>query len=183
VSSLRRPPAEPLRRFAVLLAAALLTVVVLRSALRAGDSPARGAEVEAVIDGDTVRLRDGSRVRLVQIDAPERGGSECYARAATAELRRLVPAGSSVELELDPELDAEDRYGRRLAYVLRDGENVNIALVRRGAAGVWFFRGERGRYAEALLDAAREARRARRGLWGACPGTALDPLRAIETVR
>jgi micrococcal nuclease len=45
---------------------------------------------------------------------------------------------------------------------------VNVELVRRGAATVYFYRGERGRYAAQLLAAARQARAARRGLWGAC---------------
>ena len=58
---------------------------------------------------------------------------------------------------------------------------MNLELVRRGAAAPYFFRGERGRFAEALLGAAREARAARRGLWGRCPETELDPERQVDT--
>ena len=45
----------------------------------------------------------------------------------------------------------------------------------------YFFRGERGVYADELLSAAKDARRERRGLWGACPGAKLDPNRGSLT--
>ncbi len=56
---------------------------------------------------------------------------------------------------------------------------MNVELVRAGAAAPYFFRGDRGRYADELLDAAEEARDERRGLWGACPAARLDPRRAL----
>jgi endonuclease YncB( thermonuclease family) len=147
-----------------------------------GDSApaARDAVVERVVDGDTIALTGGGRVRLVQIDAPERG-EECYGDRATALARRLLPPGMRVRIERDPRLDQVDRFGRQLAYVLRDEENVNVTLVRRGAAGVWFFRGARGRHAGELLTAAQEARTGRRGLWAACPQARFDPLAAVAT--
>jgi micrococcal nuclease len=83
-----------------------------------------------------------------------------------------VPVGSVVVLEADPTLDAVDRYGRLLRYLRRGATNVNIAMVQSGAAAPYFYRGERGRYAEELLDDAIRAKVAKRGLWGACPGTA-----------
>jgi micrococcal nuclease len=113
-------------------------------------------------------LASGVRVRLVQIDAPEVGSGECYSRAASRELGRLLPVGTRVVLEADGRLDRVDRYGRLLRYVRVGGRNVNLELVRRGAATVWFYDGDRGRYAGALLAAGRSARAARRGLWGAC---------------
>jgi micrococcal nuclease len=138
--------------------------------------------VRAVVDGDTITLADGRRVRLVQIDAPELGGGECYSRQARAALLSLLPPGRArVRLELDRRLDRRDRYGRTLAYVFKGRENVNRTLVLRGAAAPWFYGGARGRYAGQLLAAATRAKAARRGLWGACPATALDPSHAIET--
>ena len=142
---------------------------------------ARLVAVARVIDGDTIALADGRRVRLVQIDAPEVGGGECFAGEATGVLAGLLPHGSRVRLVADPRLDREDRYGRLLRYVFRERTNVNVALVRRGAASVWFYRGDRGRYASTLLAAARSARSDRRGLWSVCPGTRLDPFAAVET--
>jgi endonuclease YncB( thermonuclease family) len=160
--------------------AVLLAVLVLAGC--GGDHPARsGASVARVVDGDTIRLADGTRVRLVQIDAPEAGERECFAAEATRALERLLPVGTQVELERDPALDARDRFGRVLRYVLREGTNVNVELVRSGAAAPYFFRGDRGRYADDLLEAAEEARDERRGLWGACPAARLEPVRALAS--
>lgn len=141
-----------------------------------------GEWVERVVDGDTVALRHGTRVRLVQIDATELGSGECYSRRAAAVLRALLPAGVAVRVARDPRLDSVDAYGRRLAYVHRTPGtvNVNVELVRRGAATVWFYDGARGQYAGELLAAAREARTARRGLWGACR-TVWNPYRPATT--
>jgi micrococcal nuclease len=123
--------------------------------------------VARVTDGDTLALRDGTRVRLVQIDAPE-AGRECYAEQATGELRRLAPPGTRVTLERDARLDDVDRFGRALRYVLVGARNVNLVLVRRGAATPYFFDGDRGRHAGRLLAAVEEARAARRGMWRSC---------------
>jgi micrococcal nuclease len=144
-------------------------------------TPGRAATVAEVIDGDTLALANGQRVRLVQIDTPELTEGECYARASARALAGMLPPGASVGLEADPGLDRVDRYGRLLRYVHRSGTNVNLALVRRGAASVWFFEGDRGRYADRLLAAARRAKAARQGLWGVCPGTRLDPEEGVDT--
>lgn len=125
------------------------------------------ATVERIVDGDTLVVRGGARVRLVQIDAPEAGG-ECYASGSTMELIRLAGPGTRVGLESDPALDRVDRFGRLLRYVNSHGRNVNVELVRRGAATPWFYDGDRGRYATRLLVATTSARDARRGMWGAC---------------
>jgi micrococcal nuclease len=130
------------------------------------------ATVAYVNDGDTLRTTAGQRVRLVQIDAPELHG-DCFGRASLAALRRLVPRGSRITLVRDPLLDATDRYGRELRYVFAGGRNVNLAMVREGAASPYFFRGARGRYANELLDAVARARAAKHGFWGACPRAAL----------
>ena len=163
-----------------------LVVVVSSLAVGAVDDVSAGrrdesARVAHVVDGDTIDLAGGARVRLLQIDTPEPGTGECYSRAAGRELRKLLPVGAPVVLEIDPRLDRVDAYGRLLRYVRRGGANVNLELVRRGSATVWFYRGERGRYAGQLLNAARSARSARRGIWGACPGAVWDPLGPATT--
>jgi endonuclease YncB( thermonuclease family) len=170
----------------VLRPSQLLVVLACLLALAAGSADARPAAtgtVAQVVDGDTIRLAGGQRVRLVQIDAPELGQGECHAHEARTTLSRLLPAGTRVRLETDPRLDAVDRYGRTLAYVFKGRENVNHALVLRGAASVWFYGAERGRYATQLDAAARNAKANRRGLWGACPGTVYDPSRGVQTRR
>jgi micrococcal nuclease len=138
------------------------------------------ATVDSVRDGDTILLEDGTRVRLVQVDAPELG-VECHGDAAAAALARLAPPGATLRLERDPALDDVDRHGRLLRYVHARGRNVNVALVRAGGAAPYFYRGERGRYATALLEAAGAARAERAGLWRTCPGTRLAPTRAVAT--
>lgn len=135
--------------------------------------------VARVVDGDTLVLRGGARVRLLQVDAPE-AGRECYAGAATRELARLAGPGTVVVLEPDARLDESDRYGRLLRYVRVGAVNVNVELVRRGAATPYFYGGDRGRYAPRLLAAAAEARAARRGMWGACR-VSWSPTRPVET--
>jgi micrococcal nuclease len=162
------------------LVAALAALALLAGC--AGEEEAGGAAavVERIVDGDTLVLADGRRVRLVQIDAPEEQDGECYADDAAAVLEELVPSGSAVTLEPDPALDDVDRFGRLLRYVVRGETNANLELVRRGAAAPWFLDRDRGRYADELLDAAEEARDEPRGLWAACPGTTLDPERGLN---
>lgn len=139
------------------------------AAAPAGES----ATVAAITDGDTLRTTSGNRVRLLQIDAPELRG-DCFGKAALVALRRLAPKGTRITLVRDPLLDATDRYGRQLRYVFVSGANVNITLVRGGAASPYFFRSERGRYADDLLDAVVAARADRLGYWGACPRAKLE---------
>lgn len=129
--------------------------------------------VARVNDGDTLTLRDGAKVRLVQIDAPELF-ADCYGRAARDALARLAPAGARVRLVRDPRLDERDVHGRLLRYVFVGDVNVNVELVRRGAASPYYFRKRRGGYADALDEAVDDARDARRGLWRACPRAKLD---------
>src|SRR4051812_26384574 len=74
--------------------------------------------VTGVVDGDTldVRLNDGNRerVRLVGIDAPERG--ECYASEAASAARRLSQS-KAVTLKGDATQATRDQYRRLLAYI------------------------------------------------------------------
>jgi micrococcal nuclease len=70
--------------------------------------------IQRVSDGDTVVCRDGRRVRLLLIDAPEMDQGP-FGLAAKAALQKLLPPGQQVALE--PDVDPQDRYGRMLAYV------------------------------------------------------------------
>lgn len=161
-----------------LIAAAVGALAFAGCSATDADVGSERGRVARVTDGDTLRLADGRRIRLVQVDAPE-PRTECWGEEAAQELAELVPPGAAVELERDPRLDDRDRFGRLLRYVTRDGRLVNVALVERGAAAPYFFRGERGRHADELLDAGQSALAARRGLWGGCPAARLDPDRAL----
>ena len=167
---------------AFVIAAAAVVVYAL---VRTEPEQQPGVRVAEVADGDTLRLANGDVVRLVQIDAPERGDGECYATESRRSLASLV-RGQNVRLVVDPAVhvadeDKADRFGRLLRYVFVGELNVNVELVRRGAAAPWFFAGVRGRYATALVDAALAARERDVGLWHACPDARLDPLAPLDT--
>jgi micrococcal nuclease len=118
--------------------------------------------VTRVVDGDTLRVRcagRGERVRLLQIDTPERE-DPLYAEAREALRKRI--AGREVWLE--PWREPRDDHGRLLAYVFAGDVNLNLAMIREG----WtphFARYGAGRYAAAFAAAEREAHAARRGIW------------------
>ncbi|MEJ6655822.1 MAG: thermonuclease family protein [Pseudomonas sp.] len=87
-----------------------------------------------VIDGDTLELVDGRRVRLIGINAPEIGRrgkpSEPYAQKARVELERL--AGES-GLRLVVGVEPKDRYGRTLGHLFdARGTNIEGRLLRSG---------------------------------------------------
>lgn len=118
--------------------------------------------VERIIDGDTFVCDDGERVRLLLIDTPE-ADQDPYGAIATVELRRLLPVGTVVRLELD--VQHRDRYGRLLAYVhLQDGGTANAAMLRAGLAVVAVYP-PNVRHVDQYRAIADSARAARRGLW------------------
>jgi micrococcal nuclease len=162
---------------------ALLALSCIGAASAAAAEPSV-FRVERVVDGDTIALRNGRRVRLVQIDTPEvYFGLECYGREASARAKELLPPGTAVYLLVEPATDRVDDYGRLLRYVVRvaDGLNVNLRLVTDGAAAPYFFDGRRGRYAGRIEALALGARREGRGLWKACPHTRYDPYEGVES--
>jgi micrococcal nuclease len=158
----------------VSVAASLLLVAGCRSSSPRSTGAPGAAVVERIVDGDTIDVDIGGRqerVRLIGIDTPETKDEdapvECYGPEATALTSLLVPPGTAVRLERDAE--PRDDYGRLLAYVHRtDGLFVNLELARQGAATVLSIRPNTA-YAGLIAAAVDEARRARRGLWGACP--------------
>lgn len=175
------PVSGRVRRYAV----GLLLLVALVASGSARATAQATYRIDHVTDGDTVVLRSGQRVRLVQIDSPEKFfGLECYAREASDTAERLLPEGTRVRLLVEPAGDRVDDFGRLLRYVVRlDGLNVNLRLVALGAAAPYFYHGQRGRYAARLERLAKRARANRLGLWRSCPNTAYDPYSGIETRR
>ncbi|HUF34447.1 MAG TPA: thermonuclease family protein [Gemmatimonadales bacterium] len=117
--------------------------------------------VERVTDGDTFHCRDGRKIRLIGIDTPELAQG-APGREARDALRRLLPRGQVVRLELDAA--ARDRYGRTLAYVWSGRRLVNEAMVRDGWAMLYTVP-PNVKYVRRLERAQHEARAARAGLW------------------
>jgi micrococcal nuclease len=164
----------------------LLIAVLLLPAAAGAQTGAAGqlGRIDHVADGDTVDLTNGAKIRLVQIDTPEVYFSpECYGPQASKITKRLLTPGTLVRLTPEPATDTVDRYGRLLRYVVRvrDGLNVNVQLVRVGAAAPYYYDGRRGKYARELDRLAHRARVGHLGLWGACPGTPYDPDRGVAT--
>ncbi len=133
-------------RYAVLLAVVLLAVAFW------GNYP-RSYEVRRVLDGDTLQLSDGRTIRIHGIDAPESGQS--YGEKATAALAPLE--GHRVKVQPVE----TDRYGRTVAKLFYEGEDIGLLMIRAGFA--WHY----AKYDSSrdYAGAEREAREARRGLW------------------
>ena len=138
--------------------------------------------IASITDGDTVKLADGRSVRLLQIDTPELNGNECYAKEAQVALAKLLNTKGTLRLTTDPNLDKVDAYGRILRYIFKGKVNINLEMVKIGAATPYFYKRALGRYSTELLKAAESARENKLGLWSACPGTKLDPYRALTTI-
>ena len=128
--------------------------------------PPQAARVTKVVDGDTLVLAGGIKVRVLGIDAPEmeRNGqpADFLAHKAKAALAELT-LDRTVSLSYDRL--RYDHYGRLLAYLwLPDHTLVNAELVRRGMARVYLI-SPNLRYQDDLLTAQQEAIEAQRGVW------------------
>jgi len=115
--------------------------------------------VARVVDGDTVELSDGRKVRYLGVNTPERG--QPFYQEATDFNAQLVD-GKTVRLEFDT--DTIDKYGRTLAHIFVGETHVNMELVRQGYANVYTVPPNL-KYSEEMLSAERDAREAQRGLW------------------
>jgi micrococcal nuclease len=128
-------------------------------------------QVERVVDGDTLLLRDGhQRVRLQGIDTPETVMEdhpvEAWGPEATTFAQEFVrDAGGRVRLEIDGE--RVDQYDRALRFVWDGDRMLNEELVRAGLAraklGYDYSQAKKDR----LRRAQQEAQRAGRGIWSA----------------
>ncbi len=111
--------------------------------------------VSKVIDGDTI-VADGEHIRLLGIDADERG-YDCYDEAKEQMERWILDK----EVVLEKDKTDKDQYGRLLRYVILDGENMNIKLVEGGLAVARFYRDRE--YEGEILFAEKAARTAKIG--------------------
>lgn len=118
--------------------------------------------VSVLNDGDTLRCKDGRRIRLLLIDAPEMA-QQPYGGLALDELAALAPVGATLAVEYD--VERKDTYARDLAYLFDSaGVMVNEEMVRRGYA-VAFVIPPNGRYESRVRSAMEHAQAEETGLW------------------
>jgi len=133
------------------------------------------AVVKRVVDGDTVELENGEKVRYIGIDTPEtldpRKPIQCFGKEAAEKNRELVE-GKRIRLEKD--VMERDKYNRLLKYIyVSAGESepeifVNLELVKRGFAHSYTYPPD-VKYQDLFISAEKEPREAGRGLWKSCP--------------
>ncbi|MCH9032212.1 MAG: thermonuclease family protein [candidate division Zixibacteria bacterium] len=126
--------------------------------------------VTKIIDGDTVELEGGDRLRLQYIDSPERG--EPYADSATILLKTLLIGVANAQSPLIDIIFGQrkrDGYGRLLGDLRVGGMSVSEELLRRGFANVYLFRDRGGKLEDSLsrrlIEAQRDAILRRAGKW------------------
>jgi micrococcal nuclease len=148
-----------------------LLVILITVAIVSSTSAFRATlqgEIMQVKDGDTVVVRpsDGGEFficRLYGIDSPEkpkRGNpGQPYGAEATRELKKLI-LGQTVEVTTTGDIT----YDRQVCLIKKDGADINLQMVKMGYA--WAYRKYLKRpYDSEYIDAERDARSMRLGLW------------------
>ncbi len=125
------------------------------------------SQVKYVVDGDTLHLKDGRKIRLIGINAPEvthgNKTAEPFAAEASAMLKQIFRNRSSLSLVYGEE--KHDRYDRLLAHVFTaNGKNVQSVLLKQGYARAIAFP-PNTRFANCYLQQERAARCDKKGLW------------------
>ena len=125
--------------------------------------------VTRVIDGDTIELEDGRKIRYLHIDTPELSYSEskpdeCFASWAKKLNEQLV-LNQTFELEYDT--NCLDRFGRSLAFIKIKDIMVNKILVERGYARLMIIP-PNNKYKEEFELLRDQARKTKAGIWGRC---------------
>lgn len=154
-------------------ATCLVVLLVLGSPAGAQPVSDQGGEtviVASALDGDTLSLVDGRRVRLAGIAAPkaapeERGQADRDLGVLAATARdRLASLSAGRRVTLHPGAGQTDRHGRIVAQLVADGSWIQAELLRHGLARVENVP-EAGRDVAALLAIEDGARRSRHGIW------------------
>jgi endonuclease YncB( thermonuclease family) len=129
-----------------------------------GACPSSGSEAvgpATVTDGATLKLADGSMVRLAGIDAPSFSGGDAGSAPAAAMLRDLIAKAPAAMAAVGT---TPDRYGRRHAWVFAGERSAQESLLAAGLARARWYPGETDCFA-AFLAAEQPARAANLGLW------------------
>lgn len=140
-----------------------------------------GVLVTRVIDGDTIEIEGGARVRYIGIDTPEtvdpRKPVQCFGVEASNRNKQLV---EEKRVRLEKDVSETDKYGRLLRYVYMGDTFVNLALVQEGYAHSFTYPPD-VKYQKQFTNAERSAREQKMGLWGSCPATTSQEPATIST--
>ncbi|MEN8253206.1 MAG: thermonuclease family protein [Patescibacteria group bacterium] len=124
--------------------------------------------VKRVVDGDTIELSDGRKLRYIGIDTPETKhpskGVECFGKEASEYNKNLV---ENKIISIEKDISETDRYARLLRYVWLDDEMINKKLVEEGYAHASSYPPDI-KYQDELREAERKARENNLGLWSKC---------------
>ena len=121
-------------------------------------------EVARVLDGDTIELLDGRKVRYIGINSPEPTKNTCFGKESTNKNKELVE-GKMVRLEKD--ISDTDKYGRLLRYVYVEDLLINDVLVREGYAKISTYPPD-VKFQEQFKESERQARENLKGFWSSC---------------
>lgn len=147
------------KKIFILIVGALLVIGALFALRELTTDSKETFEVTQIIDGDTIKISTGEKVRLIGINTPEKG--QPYYEEATNKLRELI-GNNSVTLKKD--VENKDQYGRLLRYVYVGDTFVNEEMVRRGYAIAYHFP-PNVKYSEELESAEEEAKNKQIGIW------------------
>jgi micrococcal nuclease len=151
----------------ICLALAIAAAALLSGCPSGSSCGPSSATVTEVVDGDTVVLEGGQRVRYILVDTPEitLGHNDCYGAEARDYNKSLV-LDQKVDLTYDQQ--CTDRYGRLLAYVSVQGHDVNALLVERGFGCVLYIPPDGDGRVDEFRALQSQAKTDGRGLWGSC---------------
>ncbi len=156
-----------------------------------GAAPVEQVRVDHVYDGDTLRLSDGRKVRLLGINTPELARPEKAGRSAqpgqplaqeaAAAVKRWLQLSrmQSPHIQLLAGVEKRDRYGRLLAHVFnQQGQSLEASLLQQGLAFMVVVP-PNDQHADCYHRLEMQARRQQRGVWS---HTGWQPMAAAQVV-
>jgi endonuclease YncB( thermonuclease family) len=155
----------------IIISLLLITSAIFYYNLTSPDPIATTAQATRVIDGDTLQLNDSTKIRLLGINTPESG--QPYYEEAKAFLGTL----ENQAIQIEPV--QSDKYGRTLAYIFHNKQNINEALLKNGLATLYYY--EKDSYYDTLKKAEEHARTNQIGLWKPSPNANCITVKIFKT--
>ncbi len=144
---------------AAIAAIAIASAILLRPGMTGSLASQEQFVVAKVIDGDTIRLSSGEKVRFLNIDTPEVG--QYLHDEAAARMKELIGNGT-VALEADQ--TNRDKYGRLLRYVYSNETMLNLIMAREGYARSYYVAPD-DKHLKEIQEAENYAKSKNLGIW------------------